>query len=147
MPQAEKNLNLYHFYAFPRPFFDFFLPQGTRGRPPIPYPYLWSLDKSIRRVIACQIRINGFSPISFNFGANIFIGMQGGVRLGGVSPQTEKFFVKNAIKTEFKRNFKKGGRKFPTDLGPCLGMNILYAMVLYNVFVQGIRCDCHCTIL
>ena len=46
---------------------------------------------------------------------------RGGQTRGGLL-QTKKFFVKNAIKTEFKRNFKKGGRKFPTDLGPCLGM-------------------------
>ena len=53
------------------------------------------------------------------------IGRQGGQTRGdtmGIFCKRKKFFGKNAIKTEFRRNFKVEGCKVPTDLGPCLGM-------------------------
>ena len=40
----------------------------------------------------------------------------------GVLLQTKKFFVKNAIKIETRRNFRVGGCKFPTAMGLCRDM-------------------------
>ena len=55
----------------------------------------------------------------------------GGVRLEGIAANAKN----SLVKTKIRKNFRVGGCKFPTALGPCLGMIRTSADILVDGWI------------